>query len=381
MNARTGEVYANIRGDEQTPSASVMKVFTAAAALETMSTQYTATTRVFTLPEQPGVIVLRGGGDHTLSRLNSPRYTTYKKPARLSTLAAQVLAALPAEQAITKIILDDTYFDKPFWNDAWRTSDRTNGYISHITALQVDSDRANPDLTSRAYSGVRSRDPVMAAGTHFKKALGARAASATLEVAVTPDHAILAASVQSQPMSVWLDHALKYSDNTETEMIARHALRINRMETTFKNIQPLMVRVMNAYGVDASKLVMADGSGLAQSNRVTARMTAELLAKSADPTSVLHPMIGYLPVSGISGTLATRFNGDNRSARGFVHAKSGYIPGLYSLAGVVYAKDGTAVSFAGFARSAAGKTVTSSARNGLDTLADRIYECGAGSFF
>jgi hypothetical protein len=48
---------------------------------------------------------------------------------------------------------------------------------------------------------------------------------------------------------------------------------------------------------------------------------------------------------------------------------------------VVYAKDGTAVSFAGFARSAAGKTVTSSARNGLDTLADRIYECGAGSFF
>ncbi len=381
MNARTGEVYANIRGDEATPSASVLKVFTAAMALETMSTQYTATTRVFTLPDQPGVIVLRGGGDHTLSRLTPPRYTTYKRPPRLSTLAAQVLAALPAEQQITKIILDDSYFDKPFWNPAWRTSDRTNGYISLITSLKVDSDRANPDLTSRSYSGVRSRDPVMAAGTHFKRALGARAASATIEVGATPDQAIEAASVQSQPMSVWLDHALKYSDNTETEIIARHALRINAMATTFENIQPLMKRVMKTYGVDARKLVMADGSGLAQSNRVTARMTAELIAKAVDPTSVLHPMIAYMPVSGVSGTLATRFNGNNRSARGFVHAKSGYIPGLYSLAGVVYAKDGTAISFAGFARSAEGKTVGYGARNGLDTLADRLYECGAGSFF
>jgi D-alanyl-D-alanine carboxypeptidase/D-alanyl-D-alanine-endopeptidase (penicillin-binding protein 4) len=221
----------------------------------------------------------------------------------------------------------------------------------------------------------------MAAGTHFKKALGTRAATATLEVGATPDQAIETTSVESQPMSVWLDHALKYSDNTETEMIARHALRINAMATTFTNIQPLMRRVMKVYGVDARKLVMADGSGLAQSNRVTARMTAELIAKAADPTSVLNPMISYLPVSGMSGTLATRFNGDNRSARGFVHAKSGYIPGLYSLAGVVYAKDGTAISFAGFARSAEGKTVGYGARTGLDTLADRLYECGAGSFF
>ena len=221
----------------------------------------------------------------------------------------------------------------------------------------------------------------MAAGAHFKKALGTRAATATIEVGVTPDEAIQAASVQSQPMSVWLDHAIKYSDNTETEVIARHALRINAMATTFTNIQPLMRRVMKIHGVDSRKLVMADGSGLAQANRVTARMTAELIAKSVDPTSVLNPLISYMPVSGISGTLATRFNGSNRAARGYVHAKSGYIPGLYSLAGLVYAKDGTAISFAGFARTAAGKTVGYAARNALDSLANRLFTCGAGSYF
>jgi D-alanyl-D-alanine carboxypeptidase/D-alanyl-D-alanine-endopeptidase (penicillin-binding protein 4) len=381
MNATTGQVYLNVRGDEQTPSASVMKVYTAAAALEMLSPQYTATTRVFTLPDQPGVIVLRGGGDHTLSRLTSPRYTTYKKPAKLATLAAQVIKALPADQLITKIILDDSYFDLPSWNKAWKASDRTNGYISLITALQVDSDRANPDLTSTAYSGYRSKDPVLAAGNYFKKALGAAAANATLEKGLTSELAIQVAAVQSQPMSVWLDHALKYSDNTETEMIARHALRIAAMQTTFENIQPLVARVLKINSVDAKKLVMVDGSGLAQANRVTAKMTATLMAKAADKTSVLNPMISYLPVSGISGTLATRFTGGNKSARGYVHAKSGYIPGLYSLAGVVYAKDGTVISFAGFARSQGKKVVGYGARNSLDTLADRLYECGAGSYY
>ena len=381
MNATTGQVYANIRGDEQTPSASVMKVMTAAAAMATLDSAYVANTRAFTLPDQPGVVVLKGGGDHTLSRLNSPSYSTYKKPAKISALAAALLKVLPAGQSITKIILDDSFFDKPAWNKAWKDSDRTNGYMSLITALQADSDRANPDLTSKKYSGTRSKDPVMAAGNFFKTALGASAATAKLEIGVTPDNAVEAAKVQSQPMSVWLDHALKYSDNTETEMIAKHALRMAGLETTFTNIQPLVSRVMRRLGVDTKKLVMLDGSGLAQGDRVTAKMIATVMAKAAKPESILNPMISYLPVSGISGTLATRFNGSNKNSRGYVHAKSGYIPGLYSLAGVVYAKDGTAISFAGFARSYGGKTVGYGARGALDTLADRLFECGAGSYY
>ena len=200
-------------------------------------------------------------------------------------------------------------------------------------------------------------------------------------IGVTPDAAIEATNVQSQPMSVWLDHALKYSDNTETEMIARHTLRMAGFETTFSNIQPMVSRVMKRYGVDVKKLVMLDGSGLAQGDRVTAKMIATVMAKAANPSSDLNRMISYLPVSGVSGTLATRFNGSNKNSRGYVHAKSGYIPGLYSLAGVVYAKDGTAISFAGFARSFGGKQVGYGARSALDTLADRLFECGAGSYF
>ena len=381
MNANTGQVYANVRGDEQTPSASVMKVVTAAAAMTTLDPSYSATTKVYVLPDQPTTVVLRGGGDHTLSRLSYPSFSTYKKPPKLSALAAQLMKTWPANQPITKIILDDTFFDKPTWNSAWKTSDRTNGYMSIISALQVDSDRKNPDLTKTNYSGYRSSNPTLSAGNYFKQAIGQLAMTATLEIAATPATAIEVAQANSQPITVWLDHALKYSDNTETEIIARHALKTAGMATTFSNVQPMAVRVLKTLGVDSKKLTMLDGSGLAQGNRVTARMVATLLAKAAKPDSKLNPMISYLPVAGRSGTLSTRFTGANAVARGSVHAKSGYIPGLYSLAGIVYAKDGTALSFAGFARSFGGKKVGYAARPALDSLASRLYACGAGSYY
>jgi len=381
VNAKTGQVYLNLRGEQQTPSASVMKVVTAAAAISTLPTTYQAQTTVWSVPSEPGTLVLVGGGDHTLSRLNYPSYTTYKKPAKLKALADAVIATWPVGTTVNKIILDATYFDQPSWNNAWKSSDRTNGYISLITGLQVDSDRANPDLTDKAYSGYRSKDPVLSAGKYFQKALGDLAKSATLVEAKAPASAVQITSVNSQPITVWLDHALKYSDNTETEFIAKHTLKYLGKTTSYSNIQKAFTAALKPLQVDTKKLVMLDGSGLAQGNRVTAKLITQLMAKAADPTSPIAAMFDYLPVSGVSGTLSARFNGANKAARGAVHAKSGYIPGLFSLAGIVMAKDGTPVAFAGFARSEGGRKVGYGARAALDTLAARFYECGAGSYY
>ena len=381
VNAKTGQVYLNVRGDVQTPSASVMKVVTAATAMSVLPADYTANTSVLTVPSEPGTIVLRGGGDHTLSRLTPPSFTTYKKPAKLKALADAVKLAIPTETKITKIILDASFFDQPGWNSAWKASDRTNGYMSLITGLQTDSDRANPDLTDKKYSGYRSKNPVLATGKYFLSALGEVAVGAKLVEAKTPDDAVPVAAASSQPITVWLDHALKYSDNTETEFIAKHALIKAGFVPSFENIQKLAVKTLKSLKIDSKKLVMLDGSGLAQGNRLTAKLVTQIMAKAATPDSSLAPMFSYLPVSGMSGTLSGRFNGANKGARGYVHAKSGYIPGLYSLAGIVNAKDGTTIAFAGFARSAGQKKVGYGARAALDTLATRFYNCGAGSYF
>ena len=372
----------NVRGTEATPSASVLKVVTAAAALVTLPADYRAQTKVFTVPGQPGTIVLQGGGDHTLSRMTGESFTTYSKPARLEALASQVLLGWKSETPITKIILDAGFFAGPSYNSAWKLSDRTNGYISHITALQVDSDRANPDLTSKAYSGYRSTNPVLATGKFFKESLEGLAETATLVEGKTPANAVLLTRVNSQPITNWLSHAISVSDNTETEFIARHAAKFAGLEPSFASIEPLAKKALATLGVDSTGLKMYDGSGLAQGNRVTAKMIAQLMTKVAngnlEGNSTLAQMETYLPVAGKTGTLAGRFNGVNAIARNYVLGKSGYIPGLYSLAGIVNAKDGTRLAYAFFARSAGGKTVGYAARPALDTLATRLYQCGFG---
>jgi D-alanyl-D-alanine carboxypeptidase/D-alanyl-D-alanine-endopeptidase (penicillin-binding protein 4) len=279
---------------------------------------------------------------------------------------------------VTKIILDQNFFSGASYTSAWKLSDRTNGYISHITGLQVDSDRANPDLTSKAYSGYRSTNPVNQTGKFFKEALQGLADDASLVVGRTPANAVLLTSVSSAPIGTWLQHAISVSDNTETEFIARHAAKAAGLAPRFESIEPLVVKTLAKLGVDSTGLVMKDGSGLAQANRVTPKLVAELLAKSAADTGPLSQLVSYLPVAGRSGTLATRFTGKNAMARTFVTGKSGYIPGLYSLAGIIKAKDGSKLSYAIFARSAGSKKVGYAARGALDTVATRFYQCGLG---
>ncbi len=378
IDTATGKVLLNTRGSESTPSASVLKVLTVAAALDTLPAEYRATTKVFTVPSAPGTLILQGGGDHTLSRMTGDSFTTYSNAARLETLAAQVLAAWTLDTPVTKIILDQNFFSGASYTSAWKLSDRTNGYISHITGLQVDSDRANPDLTSKAYSGYRSTNPVNQTGKFFKESLQGLAEEATLAVGRTPASAVLLTSVSSAPIGTWLQHAISVSDNTETEFIARHAAKAAGLPARFESIQPLVTKTLTKLGIDSTGMVMKDGSGLAQANRVTPKMIAELMAKSAVDTGPLANLATYLPVAGRSGTLATRFTGKNSAARTYVTGKSGYIPGLYSLAGLVKAKDGSLLSYAMFARSANGKKVGYAARGALDTVATRFYQCGLG---
>lgn len=377
VNVDTGQVLLNKLGTSQTPSASVLKVLSVAAGLTYLPSDYRASTQVFTIPGQPGTIVLKGGGDHTLSQVIKAGRTTYANAPRISTLANRVFNKWSAEVGISKIILDASFFSGPSYSSAWKKSDRTNGYISHITALQVDSDRARPDVSQTGYSGYRSTDPIGRTGGLFKAALGGLAKNAKIEIGKTPSNAELLTSVESQPITTWMDHATTISDNTETEFIARHAAIASGRSASFESIEPMVKTMLTELGIDSSKLVMKDGSGLAQANRVTPKMITELMVRVAQGEPKLAALETYLPIAGVKGGLAYRFTGKNYAARGSVKGKTGFIPGLYSLAGIINASDGTRLAYSIFARTADGKYVNGSTRSAIDTLATRFYTCGA----
>jgi D-alanyl-D-alanine carboxypeptidase/D-alanyl-D-alanine-endopeptidase (penicillin-binding protein 4) len=79
-----------------------------------------------------------------------------------------------------------------------------------------------------------------------------------------------------------------------------------------------------------------------------------------------------LPIAGRSGTLATRFVGDAEVAREHVVAKTGWISGVYSLAGQIDTENDGRLSFVVVARG----EVDATAIPAIDQLVARIYSCG-----
>jgi len=399
VDITTGKVLVNVRANQQTPSASVMKTITAAAAIKFIvkprqvaaALPYRATTSILTIPEEPGTLILRGGGDHTLTRVGAPSYTTYylpgAHPAKLRILASEAIAALPEGTVINKIILDDTFFKGPTWNPNWYPYSRTNGDMTPISGLMVDAGRVNPDLTDKAYSGVRVSDPTAQVGRFFKAWLGEAAKDAKIVKGATPANATVLVSKESQPIENWIRHALKISDNTETEVIARHTQLALKLPNHYSSVQRMGRRLFSSLGVDYKKLVMKDASGLAPNNQVTPKLLVELMSAAAKPESDIALLPELMATSGDGGTLGGRFLRYNSSTKkyelvipkGSIRAKTGYIGSVYSLAGLITTDDSHQIAFAIFARSdrSHGRYVGAGTKTAIDDVVEKLYLCGS----
>jgi D-alanyl-D-alanine carboxypeptidase/D-alanyl-D-alanine-endopeptidase (penicillin-binding protein 4) len=380
INVDTGQVLVDVLGKELTPSASVIKTLTAVAALQKLPLEYRAVTQVLATPSEPSTLVLKGGGDFTLSRLGPGESSVYSKPPRIRNLAKQALEKIPVDVPITKIILDDSFFSGEAWNPDWPAKYRTLGYVSNITAIQADGDRVQPNRLISSYSFRRGKDPVLTAGEALRASLGERAVNAELVVGKTPTDAYVISEVQSQDMrQSWLGHMLTHSDNTGAEFIARHAAKAAGLEGSIAGANKVIKQSLRELGLKPKPLVIRDASGLSNENKVHSKLLAELMVKVAKAENGLGVLTEWMPIAGETGTLRYRFQGKSAIARGNVIAKTGYIPGLYGLSGIVNASDGSRLAFAVFARadSENGLSVTYTAQGAIDRVVTRFYSCGA----
>jgi len=380
INVDTGEVLVDVLGKELTPSASVIKTLTAVAAIQKLPLEYRAVTQVLATPSEPSTLVLKGGGDFTLSRLGPGESSVYSKPPRIRNLAKQALEKIPVDVPITKIILDDSFFSGEKWNPDWPAKYRTLGYVSNITAIQADGDRVQPNRLISSYSFRRGKDPVLTAGEALRASLGERAVNAELVAGKAPTDAYVISEVQSQDMrQSWLGHMLTHSDNTGAEFIARHAAKAAGLEGSIAGANKVIKLSLRELGLKPKALVIRDASGLSNENRVHSKLLAELMVKVAKADNGLGVLTEWMPIAGETGTLRYRFQGKSAIARGKVIAKTGYIPGLYGLSGIVNASDGSRLAFAVFARadSENGISVTYTAQGAIDRVVTRFYSCGA----
>ncbi len=365
IDATSGTVLFDRSSTTPARAASVMKLLTAAAALETLGPDYRVTTRVYADAKDPSIIYLVGAGDVTLSRTKPGANSVYRNAPKLSDLARQI-GNWSQSQTFSQIVLDSTLYggSKGEYQSVWDKRGLTEGYMSYVSALQVDGDRDNPSSKDSA----RSTDPVARAGEWFKQELGTKAAGAFLSKGKAPADAIEIASVRSAPLSVWIDYMLTVSDNSLSEAIARLVSLDLGLDGSFASLSQAFRAALSGTGIDLTGLKVEDGSGLSRFNQVAPASVNQLLQKIDQRYKNFQVIFDGMPVSGTPGSLSYRFE----DAVGKVIAKTGWIRTGYTLAGFLTPEDGSKLIFTAYNLG----DVTIANQEALDELVMGFYGCG-----
>lgn len=98
-----------------------------------------------------------------------------------------------------------------------------------------------------------------------------------------------------------------------------------------------VVEWMKTTGLDSSTLVLQNGSGLAREEKLSGAALAAVLQRAwQQPT--MPEFVASLPVAGVDGTMAKRFDGS--PLKGRAHIKTGSLDDVASIAGYVTARSG-----------------------------------------
>ena len=152
--------------------ASTNKTLTAAAALLTLDRDARLTTQVFSIGKA-GVVVLKGGGDPTLSAVAPNQETWYRDAARISDLAEQVQrAGIDA----TAVQVDVSAYSGPTMAPGWDPADIDGGDIAPMESVMLDGGRTQPV----SVDSTRSKTPALDAGRALAVALKVDPAKVTV---------------------------------------------------------------------------------------------------------------------------------------------------------------------------------------------------------
>lgn len=315
VDLTTGAVVFSQNRTRPLAPASNEKLPVTYAALTTLGPTYHFETDVLGVGSQDGAVwtgslILKGGGDPTLST------------AGLRSLALQLRSA-GIRRLAGGVVADESLFDTRRTVAGWKSS----FYLDEsapLSALVVNRDR---------FGGYLSTNPALAAGNAFVSALrGAGiAVTGTARVGVADDFAEPLATVESPPLSSILRFMDHESDNFTAEMLLKELGASELDRGTSAAGAAVVMRELAQAGVPMAGVRIVDGSGLSQLDRLTADALAAMLRIAwADPVT-RQVLVGALPVAGVNGTLEDRMR--TGPAHGHVVAKTGTTAEASALSG------------------------------------------------
>lgn len=353
------------RGAQPLIPASTQKLFTAVAALEALG----PSTRLATVAYRDGQrIYIRGGGDPTLRRGKSTDPES-GGASSLRELAKKISLSLGTDTTV-RLVFDDSLFTGPRLGPGWKRGFPQAGVAAPVSALIVDGGRVRPGARSRVSDPAREAARVLAG---YLRGFGITVKS--VRSGITPGGAEELARVESAPVSAIVQDMLTDSENDYAESLGHLVGEAVLGEGSFAGGARATEKIIGEAGVDLAGVQLADASGLSPRNRVTTTALTEVLtviARGAEPTWA--PVAAGLPVAGITGTLADRFDTRaTKGGRGSIFAKTGTLTGVGSLAGWVIDRDQRLLVFAIVGNDLRGGL---RARDTMDRIAARLVECG-----
>jgi serine-type D-Ala-D-Ala carboxypeptidase/endopeptidase (penicillin-binding protein 4) len=365
-DAMTAEELWQQQDDVPMQPASTDKTLTTAAALLTLDRGTRVTTRVV-VADQPGAVVLVGGGDPTLSAAPPEQDTWYHDAARISDLADQVRRNGVTPTAVQ---VDTSLFSGPTMAPGWDPADIEGGDIAPIESVMLDAGRIQPATDESQ----RSLTPALDAGRALAGALGVDLKHVTIADHPTPVGARQLAAVQSAPLIQRLNEMMNASDNVMAECIAREVAAAMHRPLSFTGAVDAVTNRLSTAHIDTTSAVLQDSSGLSVADRLTAKTLDSVVQASAGPDQpALRPLLDLLPIAGGSGTLSDRFL-DTAAATGpagWLRAKTGSLTATNALAGVVTDSSGRVLTFALISNDAG-----STGRTAIDAVAATLWSCG-----
>jgi D-alanyl-D-alanine carboxypeptidase/D-alanyl-D-alanine-endopeptidase (penicillin-binding protein 4) len=379
LGALTGRVTDAITGaqlwaqgaDVPMQPASTNKVLTAAAALFTLDRDARLTTTVVAADQtqSPGLVVLKGGGDPTLSAAPAGNATWYRDAARISDLADQVRKS---GITVTSVKVDGSAYSGPTMAPGWDPLDILNGDIAPMESVMLDGGRTQPV----SVDSWRSNTPALDAGRALATALRVDPAAVSFVPGPLTNGKEIA-SVQSPPLIVRLQQMMNDSDNVVAESIGREVAAALNAPESFDGAVRSVLGQLAAAGVDTRGATLFDSSGLSINDRLTAlTLDGVVNAASGGDEPKLRPLVDLLPIAGGSGTLSNRYldTDAGKAAAGFLRAKTGSLTGTNALAGIVTDASGRVLTFALISNNA-GPT----GRTAIDALAASLRSCGCAA--
>lgn len=161
----------------------------------------------------------------------------------------------------------------------------------------------------------------------------------------TPIYSQLIAVHSSSSLGKLIVHLLKVSDNLYADtLLKKMGERYQHAPGSWQNgLQAEAPVFADDIGININHLRLIDGAGLSKYNLVTPDDIAELLNYVDHHTILRHTLIPALPIAGVDGTLQWRMPMLARGDR--VHAKTGSMTGVSTLAGYVKTRNHGLLSF------------------------------------